>query len=130
MTVQRVLVPGSAQGEVLKLVEPVSFWGGVDPGSGRLMSPRHPQFGASIVGKILAMERVIGSSSGSAVLLELMMRSLAPAAILLVEEDAIIPLGVTVGREMQYGSLPVATITIEEFDRLPDGAELKLSLAP
>ena len=39
------LVAGEARGEVLKLDEPLSFWGGVDPETGEITDLRHPQSG-------------------------------------------------------------------------------------
>ena len=49
-----VLVAGEGgEGEALVLSEPISFWGGVDPASGKIVDVRHPEFGASIAGKVL-----------------------------------------------------------------------------
>ena len=61
----RVLVPGVASGEVLVLDEPLSFWGGLDPDSGRLIDTHHPQVGASLAGRVLVMASGRGSSSSS-----------------------------------------------------------------
>ena len=108
MSVQgRVLVAGEAEGPLLRLAEPLSFWGGVDPASGRITQPRHPDHGRSIAGTVLYTPRGIGSSSSSAVLLELIHAGRAPAALLMGEADAILALGVVVAREMGYGSIPV-----------------------
>ena len=41
------LVNGKANGEVLKLDDPLSFWGGVDPQTGEITDLRHPQGGMS-----------------------------------------------------------------------------------
>ena len=68
---------------------------------------------------MLALPRAIGSSSSSAVLLELIFGGRAPRALLLGEADAILALGVVVAREMGYGSIPVLEV---ELARLP-GAE-------
>lgn len=101
-----VLLPGSAEGEVLKLDRPISFWGGVDPETGRISDPRHPQHGESVAGRILVIPETIGSSSGSAVMLELIARRLAPAALILGKPDAILVLGVVVAREMDHEDPP------------------------
>ncbi|MEJ2122231.1 MAG: DUF126 domain-containing protein, partial [Alphaproteobacteria bacterium] len=79
----RILIPGAAEGPLLRLRAPISFWGGVDPKSGRLADPRHPDHGASVAGTVLAVPETIGSSSSSAVMLELMRGGAAPAALLL-----------------------------------------------
>jgi predicted aconitase with swiveling domain len=98
------------------MARPISFWGGVDPSTGRVSDPRHPDHGASVAGTVLALSETIGSSSSSAVMLELIAQDLAPRALLLGRLDAILTLGVVVAREMGLGSIPVLRIDV---DRLP-----------
>ena len=102
MTVQsEVLLPGPAvRATGLALTAPISFWGGVDPKTGLVADPRHPEYGASISGRALLIPATVGSSSASAVLLELVHVKLAPAAIILHEPDAILLLGLVVAKEM------------------------------
>ena len=103
-----VLVEGaSGTGEGLVLSAPISFWGGVDPKSGRIADVRHPQHGRSIAGTVLFLPGTIGSSSASAVLLELVSAGKAPAALILHEPDAILLLGLVVAKEMGL-QVPVA----------------------
>ena len=101
-----VLLPGSAEGPVLKLERPISFWGGVDPDSGRISDPRHPQHGKAVGGRVLVLPATIGSSSGSAVMLELIAGGVAPAALILGRPDAILVLGIVVAKEMGHPDLP------------------------
>ncbi|RJT38758.1 DUF126 domain-containing protein [Mesorhizobium waimense] len=98
-----ILVPGQAgEGEALVLTAPISFWGGVDPKTGRIADVRHPQHGQNLAGRVLFLPGTIGSSSASAVLLELVHNCHAPAAIVLHEPDAILLLGLIVAREMGW----------------------------
>jgi uncharacterized protein len=117
----RVLVDGDGAGPLLRLTEPLSFWGGVDPLSGTIIDLRHPQHGASIAGCVLALPAARGSSSSSSVLLELVAQRKAPAAILLGETDAILALGSVVAREMGWTPPPVLELPALEQARLPDG---------
>lgn len=102
-----VFFPGSAAAEALTLEAPLSFWGGVDPLTGRIIAVRHPQCGASVTGRVLIIPAPIGSSSSSAVLLELIRNGHAPAAIILGEADAILVVGCLVAREMGWPAPPV-----------------------
>ena len=100
-----VLIPGpAASAKPLALTAPISFWGGVDPKTSKIVDVRHPQHGMAISGTILMLPGTIGSSSASAVLLELIHRNIAPAAIILHEPDAILLLGVLVAREMGWAT--------------------------
>lgn len=98
-----ILVPGSGgEGAALLLTAPISFWGGVNPKSGRIADVRHPQHGETIAGRVLFLPGTIGSSSASAVLMELVHSGHAPAALVLHEPDAILLLGLIVAREMGW----------------------------
>ncbi|KPF71619.1 hypothetical protein IP69_05445 [Bosea sp. AAP35] len=102
-----VLIPGStAAGHCLALTAPISFWGGVDPRTGLIIDARHPQLGENIAGTVLALPGTIGSSSASAVLLELVHAGRAPAALLMDAPDAILLLGLVVAREMGWPTPP------------------------
>ena len=109
---------GEGRGQLLVLERPLSFWGGVDPETGRVSDPRHPQYGESLHGRILVMERAIGSSSSSAIMLELLRNDVAPAAIALGSTDAILVLGILVAEELGYSSIPLIDVGAEGFERL------------
>ena len=122
----RVLVDGVGQGPLLRLGAPIGFWGGVDPESGRLMDPRHPDHGANIAGRVLTVPGTVGSSSSSAVMLELLRLGRAPAALLLAEADAILTLGVIVAREMGYATIPVLEVAAKALATLPESGEIRV----
>ncbi|MGZ8581498.1 MAG: aconitase X swivel domain-containing protein [Actinomycetota bacterium] len=107
----RVLVPGVASGEVLVLDEPLSFWGGLDPDTGRLIDTHHPQVGASLAGRVLVMPSGRGSSSSSYVFAEAIRAGTAPVAVVLAEADAIVALGAIVAGELYGVEVPVVTST-------------------
>ena len=103
MTRLDVLVAGdAADGEALVLTAPISFWGGVNPKTGDIVLESHPERGANVAGRVLAVPGLVGSSSASAVLLELVYARRAPAAILMPEPDAILLLGLICAREMGW----------------------------
>ena len=116
-----MLIEGTASGPLLRLSAPLSFWGGVDPKTGRVSDPRHPERGRSVAGAVLALAEPRGSSSSSAIMLELIARGLAPAALLLGEVDAILTLGIVVAREMGHATLPALELAPADLARLPEG---------
>ncbi len=121
MTQAEILVPGrEASGAALVFSAPISFWGGVDPKTGRVVDVRHPQHGDCIAGRVLFLPGTIGSSSASAVLLELVHADRAPAAIVLHEPDAILLLGLIVAREMGWETPPALKLDRAFHDALKD----------
>lgn len=122
-----ILMPGGpASGRCLALTAPISFWGGVDPRSGTIIDARHPQLGEDIAGTVLALPGTIGSSSASAVLLELVHAGKAPAALLMDAPDAILLLGLVVAREMGWPTPPAFRLPAAEQAAL-SGRRLLLS---
>ncbi len=110
---------GEAEGRLLRLAAPISFWGGVDPITGCVCDPRHPDHGNCISHRVLAIGATIGSSSSSAIMLELLRNGTAPAALLLARHDAILVLGVLVARELGYPTIPVVELTSAALAGLP-----------
>jgi predicted aconitase with swiveling domain len=123
----RILVAGAAEGRVLRLAEPLSFWGGVDPVTGVLIDPRGPSPGAAIAGRVLVLAATRGSSSSSAILLELLRAGRAPAALVLAEVDAILIIGVLVAREMGWPTIPVLELPLAGQTALADGSEVRVT---
>jgi predicted aconitase with swiveling domain len=116
-----ILVAGSGgSGQALVMTAPISFWGGIDPKSGRVADVRHPQHGETIAGKVLFLPGTIGSSSASAVLLELVHAGCAPAAIVIHEPDAILLLGLIVAREMGWQTPVAVRLDKEGFETFRD----------
>ncbi len=122
----RVLVAGAGEGPLLRLRAPISFWGGVDPVAGTIADPRHPDHGRSIAGTVLLVPATVGSSSSSAIMLELLREGTAPAAILLGRADAILALGAVVGRELGYAPIPILELPPETLEDVADGAAVRV----
>jgi predicted aconitase with swiveling domain len=106
----RSLVAGEARGLALVLDEPLSFWGGVDPETGRVIDVHHPQLGVMVTGRVLVMPSGRGSSSSSSVLVESIHAGTGPVAIVMREPDPIIALGAIVVRELFGTRFPVVVV--------------------
>jgi predicted aconitase with swiveling domain len=122
----RALVAGIASGEALVLDEPLSFWGGVEPGSGTIVDVRHPQLGLSVRGRIVVVRSGRGSSSSSSVLAEAIRAGTAPAAIVLAEPDPILALGSLVARELYGTTMPIVVLEAQDFEAIRRGEHLEI----
>ena len=126
----RSLVAGSAEGVALVSKEPLSFWGGIDPRTGEIIDRRHELSGANVAGKIFVFPQGRGSSTSSAVMLEIIRAGVAPAAIINLRVEPILALGAIVADELYHRTVPVVVLpesafhSIKEEDHLiitPDG---------
>ncbi|UIJ72577.1 aconitase X [Aurantimonas sp. HBX-1] len=138
------IVPGCAQGPVVALSEALSFWGGVDPATGRVIDTHHPQHGAELAGAVVMMPTSRGSCSGSGVILELTLAGRAPAALVFSEPEDVATLGAVVAAEMFGQTLPVLRLSppafaalaragsarVTEDAILADGIEIPVAPAP
>lgn len=114
----RSLLSGAAAGPVIATGEALSFWGGVDPATGRVIDVHHPLHGVTITGGILMMPSSRGSCTGSGVLLDLALTGRAPGALVFSEAEDVLTLGALIAAEMFGKSLPVLRLSQAAFDAL------------
>lgn len=114
----RSILGGNASGPIIATTEALSFWGGVDPETGRIIDVHHPLHGTCITGGILMMPSTRGSCTGSGVLLDLALTGRAPAALVFCEDEDVVTLGALIAAEMFGHSLPVLRLTRAAFDAL------------
>jgi len=114
---------------VLRLEEPLSFWGGVDPATGRSIDRRHARCRESVAGRVLVMPYGRGSSSSSSVLLEGVRLGTAPAVVVLRELDGILALGAAVARELYEQSPPVVLLEAADWEALREGDEASVDVS-
>jgi predicted aconitase with swiveling domain len=123
----RPIVPGEATGTILRSERAISLWGGVDPQTGAIIDPHHDRCGESVVGRVFVFPGEKGSSTGSAVLLELVRRELAPAAMITSSLAPVVALGAIVAQELYGRTIPVILVSQEEMAELADGDRLSIS---
>jgi predicted aconitase with swiveling domain len=121
----KVSHPGTAEGEVLLLTEPVSFWGGVDH-HGEIIDVHHAQHKAKMTNKILVMPSGRGSSSATAVLAELIRTGDGPLAIVMLQCDTILVIGALVSAEIYGISMPIVELDQEQYAQLSDGMRVSV----
>ncbi len=110
-----ILVPGEAAGETFVLGEPLSFWGGLEASTGRIIDQWHGQKDQVIANRILVMRSGRGSSSGSSVLAEAIRLGRGPAGIVLMTRDAIVTTGAMIASELYNIPCPVVMVQPEDW---------------
>jgi predicted aconitase with swiveling domain len=123
----RALSAGRAEGELLVLEAPLSFWGGMDAATGIVIDRHHPQCGVALSGKIVAMPEGRGSSSSSSVLAEAIRAGTAPSGLILSRPDGIVALGAIVAAELYDRHCPVIWLACDAYAMLRSGLRVRLS---
>ncbi|OCO99940.1 MULTISPECIES: aconitase X [unclassified Ensifer] len=123
----RSILSGSADGPIIATEEALSFWGGVDPATGRVIDVHHPLHGLCLTGGILMMPSSRGSCTGSGVLLDMALTGRAPAALVFCEAEDVLTLGALIAAEMFGKSLPVLRVSRDAFKALSQAKTARIS---
>jgi predicted aconitase with swiveling domain len=89
----RKIYKGIAEGEAIVTKDGISFYGGVDPDTGKVVEVGHELEKQSITGKILVFPTGKGSTVGSYTMFRMKKNKTAPAAIINEQIDTIIAVG-------------------------------------
>ncbi|MHB9032967.1 MAG: DUF126 domain-containing protein [Anaerolineae bacterium] len=115
----RSLVAGTAEGPAMVSRTPLSFLGGVDPETGRIIEPSHPLQGQAVAGMILVFPSGKGSTVGSYVLYRLAKAGLAPKAIINISSEPIVAVGALIS------GIPL--IDQVDISQIENGVHLKIN---
>lgn len=106
----RKISTGNASGEALVTSMGISFYGGVDPETGKVVEKGHELEGQSIAGKVLVFPTGKGSTVGSYTLYRLKKAGLAPAAILNAEAETITAVGCIISDIPCVDKIPITQL--------------------
>ncbi len=113
-----VLNAGVAEGPVLVLTEPLSFWGAFDPRTGKIVDTHHPQSGKVLGGHILLLPETRGSGGTPGGIAEAIRRGTAPLGIILITPDINLAIGASVAARLYGRDCPVLAVTAGEYSAL------------
>lgn len=120
-------VHGRASGKVIASDVALSFWGGVNPRTGEVIDRHHPLCGSYLETHVLAIPAGRGSCSGSGVIVELLLNGKGPRAMLFEREEDILTLGVVVAEEVFGKSIPVLTLSPDDFQMIANAKYVEIS---
>jgi uncharacterized protein len=113
-----ILNGGVADGPVLVLTEPLSFWGAYDPRSGKIVDTHHPQSGVYLGGHILLLSETRGSGGTPGGIAEAIRRGTAPLGIILITPDINLAIGAAVAARLYGKNCPVLAVNETDYQQL------------
>jgi predicted aconitase with swiveling domain len=114
----RTIVPGKVSGKALVARKPISFLGGIDPNTGKIIEKSHDLEGKNIKGRILCFPSGHGSTVGSYVLYALAKNGLAPKAIINQTADPVVVVGAIIAE--------IPMIDKISIQKIPNGEEIEV----
>jgi len=118
------IIAGVSEGFASVSTQPFSFLGEFDPKTGKVIGRRSNLFGESIRGRVFVYPRGCGSVTTSAVLLEAIRCSNAPCAIISIEVEPIVAIGVLVAQEIYDKVVPILAVSEDVFHLIRMGDHL------
>ena len=112
------MVAGRAVAKALVTHQPVSFLGGVDPVTGRVIEKNHELRGRSLKGRVFVFPMGKGSTVGSYTIYSMAKNGVAPAAIINRMTEPIIAAGCVLANIALVDRLemdPIKTIETDDY---------------
>jgi uncharacterized protein len=122
-----ILNAGTAQGPVLVLTEPVSFWGAYDPRTGAIVDTHHPQCGTKLGGHILLLPETRGSGGTPGGIAEAIRLGTSPLGIILITPDINLAIGAAVASALYGIDCPVLSVTDDQYTELIKAKSVTIS---
>ncbi len=111
----RIISRGKAQGEALSTLQPISFYGGVDPDTGIIIEKGHDLQGKTVEGKILVFPNGKGSTVGSYTLYRMKKNGKAPAGIVNRECETVVAVGAIISEIPCVDQIDISKIRTGDF---------------
>ena len=89
----RSIVDGNVEGEAIVSPNPISFFGEIDPQSGKVLDSKNPLYGKTIANKIFVFPEGRGSTVGSYVIYGLKKNQASPLALVTNKAETIVIAG-------------------------------------
>lgn len=121
-----VLIAGSAHGPALILEEPLSFWGGFDPKTGKIIDTHHPQYGEAVAGRVLFIPASRGSAGTPGGIAETLRNGSGPCAFVLGKRDVNISVGAMVANRLYDLQIPVIEIPLKDMALFSSGDQIRI----
>ena len=117
----RIIYKGIVEGEALTTTQPISFYGGVDPETSKILEKGHELQGKRIKGKILVFPTGKGSTVGSYTLYRLKKGGVAPAGIINRECETVVAVGAIISEIPCVDEVDISKIKTGDTIRLENG---------
>jgi predicted aconitase with swiveling domain len=117
----RIISKGVAEGLALATSQPISFYGGVDPDTSKIIEKGHELEGQKVRTKILVFPNGKGSTVGSYTLHRMKKNDMAPAAIINNECETVVAVGAIISEIPCVDKIDISKIKTGDTIHLENG---------
>ena len=123
----KIVVDAECHGPILRLAEPLSFWGGFDSSTGAITDVHHPQRGERITATVLVLRGTRGSTSSTGDLVEAIHLGNGPVGIILGQPDLTVVTAVLMAAELYGDKIPLLIIDPSKWSALYTATEVSIA---
>lgn len=117
----RIISKEKGEGDALVTLQPISFYGGVDPNTGEVIEKGHELQGKSVKGKVLVFPTGKGSTVGSYTLYRMKKNGVAPAGIINSECETVVAVGAIISEIPCVDRIDISCIKTGDHVRIENG---------
>ena len=114
----RIISKGKGEGKALTTVQPISFYGGVDPNTGEVIEKGHELYGITVKDKILVFPNGKGSTVGSYTLYRMKKNATSPAGIINKECETVVAVGAIISEIPCVDKIDISQIKMGDTIRI------------
>ena len=114
----RIISKGKGEGKALTTVQPISFYGGVDPNTGEVIEKGHELYGKTVKDMILVFPNGTGSTVGSYTLYRMKKNGTDPAGIINKECETVVAVGAIISEIPCVDKIDISQIKMGDTIRI------------
>jgi predicted aconitase with swiveling domain len=129
----QALVAGAAEANTMVMSAPLNLWDGLNPQTGEIIEPGHPEQGQSVHGRLLILRHGLSGATVAIALTEALRNDVGPAGVVLPQADLTVVMASVIAGDLYDRQIPVLQLSPEHMQGIQndvrarvDDAELTL----
>jgi Uncharacterized conserved protein len=131
----QTLVPGAADANTMVMSAPLNLWDGLNPETGEIVEPGHPERGQSVHGRLLILRHGLSGATVAIALTEALRNNVGPAGVVLPQADLTVVMASVIAGDLYDKQIPVLQLSMKDMQGIENDVraridDAKLTLVP
>jgi predicted aconitase with swiveling domain len=122
----RPLVAGIADGQTMVLSGPLNLWDGLNPKTGEIVEPGHPERGQSIHGRLLILRHGLSGATVAIALTEALRNNVGPAGVVLPQADLTVVMASVIAGDLYERQIPILELPMSDMQGIADNVPARI----
>jgi uncharacterized protein len=122
----KTLVPGAADASTLVMGAPLNLWDGLNPQTGEIIEPGHPQRGQSVHGRLLILGHGLSGATVAIALTETLRNNVGPAGVVLPQADLTVVMASVIAGELYDRQIPILQLSMKDMQGIDNDVRARI----